>query len=154
ADLLRSVQKALGRKKEAQESPNEFQKSSDSSKYYGPINHSVEGKNQEVSVLHVYRALDEYAKKGLADTFARLLAEQILKPNVIFMLKNVHYINNVGLNFLIDGAATLQSRGHTVVLTHLSDPVHKYLKMLGYLDYFKVIPNTQDAIQQMEFSTR
>ncbi|MCR9144078.1 MAG: response regulator [bacterium] len=158
-DLLRSVQKALSRKKEAgadgqAAATSGSQNSADSSKYYGPINHSIEGPESNVSVLNVYRALDEYAKKSLSDTFSRLLAEQVLKTNVLFVLKNVHYINNVGLNFLIESHATLKSRGHSVILSHLSDPVYKYLKMLGYIDYFKVIPNTQDAINQFQYSTR
>ena len=154
AELLASVRRALARTRktspEDEATPNKL----DDSKYYGPIHHSIEGDRSIVSVLYVYKALDEYTKKSLADTISKLQGEQSLKTNVLVILKHVHYINNVGLNFLIDTHAALKARGHYVVLSHLSDPVQKYLKMLGYTDYFRIIPNQRDAIQQLERATR
>lgn len=62
------------------------------------------------------------------------------------MMSHVLYINNVGLNLLLETFDRWKSQGKQVVFTQLSDPVHRYLKMLGYVGYFPVVANVEEAV--------
>ena len=145
ADLLRSVHNALKRKQEVAAGP--VVEKEDNSTYHGPIRHSKEGENGEISVIHIYRALDEYAKKKLSESVEQLLAERALQRQVVVVLKHANYINNIGLNFLIETDSMLKARGHRVVYSNMNEPVFKYIKMLGYDDYFRITSSKQEAIQ-------
>ena len=60
------------------------------------------------------------------------------KSHNIFFLKNVKYINNIGLNLLITLNDFIIEKGYVLYLCSLSQQVDFYLRSLGYLDYFNV----------------
>lgn len=140
--LIETIEKALNRG--SGDVPRE------ESTFYGPLRHSREGENQSVSVLEIYRSLDEYSKPQLQKAFHSLMTEKGLRRQVLFVLKHVSYINNVGLNFLVDMHSDFEHQGHSVLFTHLSDPVQKYLNMLGYTDFFPIVHNYHDALARLE----
>ena len=142
-NLIETIEKALSRGSGG-DAPRE------ESTFYGPLRHSREGANQAVSVLEIYRSLDEYSKPQLQKAFHALMTEKGLQRQVLFVLKHVSYINNVGLNFLVDMHSDFERQGHSVLFTHLSDPVQKYLNMLGYTDFFPIVHNYHDALARLE----
>ena len=144
-ELLTCIGQALKRRREVMQ-PEEVQEEQRSSRYLGPVNHVELGREKEISGIYLYKALDEYSKKRLTSAFERLLQDRSLKSKIVLVFSNVNYINNVGLNYLIELCDRLKSRGHSVVLAHLTQPVHDYLKLLGYLDYFRVELNVRDAV--------
>lgn len=147
-ELLTCIGQALKRRRELTQ-PEVVEAEQRSSRYLGPVNHVELGPRKDISGVYLYKSLDEYSKKRLASAFDRLLHERVLKSKIVLVFTNVNYINNVGLNYLIDLCRQLQGRGHSVVLAHLTQPVHDYLKLLGYLDYFRVEPNIQDAVHTL-----
>ena len=117
------------------------------SRYYGPVKHVIMGELKDISVIHIYKSLDEHSKSAIALVFHRMMMEGLLKKKVIFSLKHVPYMNNVGLNLLIDLRNELDNRGYNLIMTNLSDPVYKYMYGLGYCEYFEVGRSFRDAIE-------
>lgn len=140
--LLETIETALSRR-------NRHVKSEDST-FYGSLRHSMEGAERGISVIELYRALDEYTRPQIQKAFDLLVTEKGLQRQVLFVLKHVTYINNVGLNFLVDLHSDLENRNHDVTFTHLSDPVQKYLNRLGYSEFFPIIHNYADALNKLE----
>lgn len=141
-NLLGNIESALDKKK-ANEKGNELQ-------LLGALSHSYVSDNPRISHLIAYRALDEYSKTKILQAFYKLLDGGTLSNKVILSLKQVTYINNVGLNTLVEINQKMKERGHTFVMAELADSVITYLKYLGYYDYFHVSPNLKDAIERVE----
>lgn len=98
-----------------------------------------------VQVVHFNRPLDEFSIKAFSQSLGQLQAT--LGERVVLVLRNVSYINSVGLNFLLEYLQRFKSGGRRIVLANISDPVHRYLKLLGYLDYLPVVPTIAAALE-------
>ncbi len=98
----------------------------------------IDGRTGEISVLHFNTSLDEFNAPRVSDAFRQLLRDGTLRYDVIFLLSEVKYINNVGLNLLIELHDRLASERRRVVLCEPSEPVDGYLRTLGYNGYFKM----------------
>lgn len=139
ADLLSTIELALTRR--------EPEKANSSSGIgVGPVYCVRSEHNPAVTVLELNRPLDEFSQRPFESAIRRLLADGEIQNFVILGLRNVTYINNVGLNFLLSTYKDLKASGRKVVLTQISDTVYKYLKVLGYLDYFPNTLTMQDAL--------
>jgi len=142
SELLQTVNLALHRQTSTVTSINQ------NGKGIGPVYCSRSDDAPSVTILELNRPLDEYSQKSFEIALNRLLTDGEIQKNVIVGLKNVTYINNVGMNYLLSTYNSLKTRGHSIVLTQLSDPVYKYLKLLGYLEYF---PNTMTLKDALSF---
>lgn len=112
----------------------------------GPISVSRAGDRGEVTQLHLLRSLDEFSRSKIQQAFVRLLDTHEIQTSVLISLKAVKYINNVGLNLLVEIADQLKKRGHAWVLTELNEPIVAYLKRLGYYDFFPISLHYGDAL--------
>lgn len=143
-ELLKVMESALRRSDDLRNAA--LREAGESTNAYGFVLHSSFKEYPNVSVLHINSPLDERAAPRLENAFARMANDGILKNNALLSFKNVEYVNNVGLNYLIELDKSLMDKGHRVVFTQLSHKMHKYLGMLGYLDYFKIVPNYDEAV--------
>lgn len=142
ADLLKTLELALKRHEELAATKNE----TESGRGVGPIFCSRYSEDPSITVLELNRPLDEYSEKAFESAIHRLMTDGEIQKSIALGLRNVTYINNVGLNFLLRAFTDWKATGYTVVLTHLSGPVYKYLKMLGYLEYFPNTLTVQDSL--------
>jgi anti-anti-sigma factor len=114
----------------------------------GPIAHTHSPQFPDTSILLLYRSLDENAERNFALPLKRMMREGGIKRNVVLNLSSVRYINNIGLNHLAEAYKRLTAEGHSVILTDLQDQVYRYLKMLGYIDYFQVTGTVNQAFSK------
>lgn len=113
----------------------------------GPIRFSQPENQRDVAILYFLRPLDQMAQAAYEVAFNRLDTEGRLTRKIIVNLSNVNYINNVGLNFLLDTFKKWQAQDKQVIFAELSETVHRYLKTLGYLDFFHVVSGVPEAVR-------
>lgn len=138
-DLLQTVTLCLRRFRSEPAGPVE------TGKDVGPV-HCTQSDQHPVTILEFNRPLDEFSQKSFDVALRRLAADGEIQKAVIIVMRNVPYMNNVGMNFLLSTYKDWKSKGCAIAFTHLSEPVHKYLKLLGYLDFFPTFLNTKDAL--------
>lgn len=98
-----------------------------------------------VSELTIYRPLDDSSERSLLSALRTMVHDGSLREICIFNLRYVDYINNIGLNHLIEAKSLLKQTNHRMVLVEVREQVHRYLKMLGYLEYFQVVGSMHEA---------
>ncbi len=103
---------------------------------------------EDITALYFATDLDEHTVNKYEVSIKQLLEQQSLKKNLVLVLKHVRYINNIGLDFLINLKELVKKRGHSLFLCDLSQPVDFYLRSLGYIDYF-VVGNTVEQVAEM-----
>jgi len=140
-ELLTVISLALQRKEEADLPPTV--------NAYGPIVHTLTGQEKGISLLEINCGLDERSRGRLENALSTLIQEGTMKKKVIVSFRNSDYINNVGLNFLIDMDKRFKQTGHSLVLTQVPRKILDYLKMLGYTQYFRVILNLDEALMEL-----
>lgn len=145
-DLLETVRAAIARTRES--APSTVK----DGRGVGPVYCTRAAGNPGVSVLEFNRPLDEHSSKAFDAAIRRFVSEGEIQAKVVIVLRNVTYMNNIGMNFLLSTFDDWKGQGRRVVMTQLSDPVYKYLKILGYLDYFPNAPTVQDALDLMQKS--
>jgi anti-anti-sigma factor len=91
-----------------------------------------------ITVLYFNNDLDELTSGKYEGFIQKMINERSSKKNLVFILKAVKYINNIGLNFLIKINDFIKNKGYRLHLCSLSPQVDLYLRSLGYLDYFNV----------------
>ena len=101
---------------------------------------------REASVLYLLAPLDTVQRQRTMQEFQKLIEQRQLAPLVVLSLGRVDYINNVGLNTLLEIHKQLQETGHTVSLVQLSPRVFTYLKTLGYHEAFHIAQSVESAI--------
>ncbi|MBE7440290.1 MAG: response regulator [Spirochaetales bacterium] len=116
---------------------------------HGPMSHSLVGLEKTISLLEIRCGLDERSRGRLEGSLGALMQENALMRKIIVSLKYSDYINNVGLNFLIDTEKRFRERGYVLVLSQVSRKIQDYLRMLGYMQYFRVIANLDEAIAEL-----
>ncbi|MBE7436942.1 MAG: response regulator [Spirochaetales bacterium] len=99
----------------------------------------------DVQVVHFNRPLDEYSIKAFTQSLAQLTPT--FSRRLIFVLRNVSYINSVGLNFLLEFLQRIKASKRQAVLASVSEPVYRYLKLLGYLDHLSVVPTVEAGLE-------
>lgn len=141
AELMQVLQAAL---KRAEISDNE---DGDELKSFGPILHQLVGKDNSISLIRFNGALEQRNLSRVSNGISKIKSEGILKKRVIFTFSDVDYINNVGLNFLVDLWNRLQAEGFKLVFAQPSSTVRSYLNTLGYLKYFSFVNTLEEAIE-------
>jgi anti-anti-sigma factor len=111
--------------------------------------HEIVDIGDEVTVLYLAEDLDEYSASKYELYIKKLVDERSVKKNVVLFLKNVRYINNMGLNFLIRLDGVLKQRGYALYLCEPSQVVDNYLRSLGYLDYFAVDHSVDNIVDRV-----
>lgn len=144
-DLLRTIDLALRRRAQATSNSMNGSENDQAGRGVGPIYCTRSKQNAEIVVLELNRPLDEHSQRAFESALRRLVGDGEIGKRVIFVLKNVNYINNVGLAFILNLYEEWKRRGIRIAFAQISDPVYKYLKMLGYLDYFPNFLNSEDA---------
>lgn len=145
SDLLNSINRAL---REAMAQPENDEPAS--ARWHGSLAHGMAGDNDEISVLSLYRSLDENSERNFSQHVRKLQREDGLRQKIILNLANCRYINNVGLAHLLEFYKKLRSEGKSVVIAEVQDSVYRYLKMLGYTDYFPIVASQQQAIERLK----
>jgi len=145
-DLLESVRLAIQRA--AKDSDSTFDSSAeDGNLWVGSTSHNAPAGTIDVSVVTLFRPLDEKSDRSFVSAVKRLMTDGTLRKRCVLSLKNVNYINNMGLNNLLEVDSLLKSNGNLFILAELQEPVYRYLKMLGYLDYFINKPTLATALE-------
>jgi len=103
-----------------------------------------------ISVFYMIEDMDEHSALRYDTYFKKIISDHVLTKNVVLFLKNVKYINNMGLNFLISLNDQLIKRESRLYLCALSQQVDFYLRSLGYLDYFKVEANVNNIVEHIQ----
>lgn len=104
-----------------------------------------------VSILYFNVNLDEYSQERYAAEFHDLLMDGHLREYVIFNMRNVMYINNIGLNFLITVKESLNERGHKIYTCNVQNPVQNYLSTLGYSSFFNVETSIEAIVEKIRY---
>ncbi len=112
----------------------------------GPVYLHTNQDNPGISICEFNRPLDEYSQKAFEAALRRIQTDGDLLPRVVIVLRNVSYINSVGLGFLLALYEDWKTK-HRLVFTQLSDPVYRYFKTLGYLDYLPTAPTLPEALE-------
>lgn len=112
----------------------------------GPIGHTRPSGHSNVSILEMNRPLDANSERNFAPMIRRLLTERDLQKHIVVNFKNVPYINNMGLNYLLDMFDQLKATASDVFFTGFQEPVYRYLKTLGYLDFFPYVSSLEKAL--------
>jgi anti-anti-sigma factor len=100
-----------------------------------------------ITVLYLNEDMDEYSVNKYDAYIKNMLSESSIKKNLVLFFKSVKYINNMGLNYLINLNDFLKQKGFNLFLCALSQQVDFYLRSLGYLDYFN-IESSVDSIAE------
>lgn len=143
-DLLASIELALQRTRAGFIDAAELPKSD--GRIVGPLYIRTPDDSPTVVILSPNRSMDQHSLTAYESAFRRLEEEGLLTRGVVVMLKNVTYINNIGLNLLLQTYDRWKEQGRRIVFTHLSDPVHRYLKMLGYVEYFPIMGSVEECV--------
>lgn len=143
-DLLSSIKLALEQYDRENASPEEVLP--DAGRVVGPVVAKKLDERPNIVILSLSRPLDQHSMQAYEAAFRRLSEEGEITNSIVVMMSHVLYINNVGLNLLLETFDRWKSQGKQVVFTQLSDPVHRYLKMLGYVGYFPVVANVEEAV--------
>lgn len=131
-----AIQKTLGSSKLAQ-----------SAQTSAAIHHRVHEKNGDVSVVYFNKDLDEYNAPIFYKTIKSLLNDGDLKTYTVFDVDNVNYINNIGLNFLIDIKDTIEQTGRRfLIILGQNNQVLTYIKTLGYHTFLNLERNIDDVL--------
>lgn len=144
-ELLKTLQAALARAKESL-APRSTE---DDVRAVGPLTHKLVGPQKDLSLVQVGGPLDERTQRRIDDAFRKMLDQDVIGKRVAISCVNVTYINNVGLNMLVEVHKNLINRGREVVFTQLSDKMYQYVKMLGYLDHFRVTQNLNESLERL-----
>jgi len=143
-DLIKTIRLALERKAAA-ENPDPVE----IGRIIGPVYASRLPDFPTIAVLAFNRPLDEHGQRAYESAINQLENEGDPLRKIVVVMRNVMYINNVGLNFLLDTFKRWQSQHRQVVFAQLSDPVFRYLRTLGYLDFFPVMPTVTEAVESL-----
>lgn len=111
--------------------------------------HDISGINRNVSLIKINRELDDTNVHALRRQFRDLRHQGVFYSDVVFDLDRVSYINNVGLNLMIDMQKSLQSM-HEVWWCGLHENVSSYLRTLGYHTYFRLAVDLESALREIE----
>ncbi len=136
-ELLQVIQLALAPRTTATPEPM-------SGRGLGPVFCASPAEHPGTSVVYLNRPLDEHSVKAFDSALRQLRLEGAFQKRVVLALRNVSYINSVGLNFLLETLESWKQSGVRFALVEISDPVYRYLKLLGYLDY---VPNATTISQ-------
>jgi len=113
------------------------------------ITHHEIDRGKKISILYFNRNLDEYTAETYRITFMNYLNASYLSDNIIIDLKNAKYINNVGLNLLINVADLLNERKKNFFMCNPANAVLHYINTLGYGGYLKLEIVQEDAIAKI-----
>ncbi|MCE9596767.1 MAG: STAS domain-containing protein [Spirochaetia bacterium] len=140
-DLLTTIKMALSSTKSEDTTETN---ANDSGKLVGPlyIRHQ-----SGVAIVSFIRPLDQFSVQAYENAVKKLTEDGDLSGGVVLVLKDVTYINNIGLNFLLDISNRWKAANHKICFTQLSDPVQRYLRMLGYAEYFPIAFTLDEAVQ-------
>ena len=105
--------------------------------------------DENIMVLYFSSDLDENTSSKYDTYIKKLITEKTAKKNLIFVLKGVRYINNIGLNLLINLNDFMKEKGYTLFLCSLSQQVDFYLRSLGYLNYFNVDNSVESIVERI-----
>lgn len=139
-ELVRTIHLALQRKSAAA-----LPEPADHGRVLGPIYASTKPEYPGLTILAFNKPLDQYHLLAYEAAFKRLESDGARLQKLVVVLKEVEYINNVGLNFLVEKFKEWSEQHRMVVLAQISDPVQTYLKRLGYLDQFPHAPTVAQA---------
>jgi len=128
---------------------NQKEKHMSSVLYHRPVEN-----NNDVSVLYFNKDLDEQMSERFTRYIYELLNEQTLRRVVIFQLENSKYINNIGLNFLIEMKKLFASSGRPLYLCFLGEQVSTYIRTLGYDKLFDIETNIGAVLERVKSSGR
>ncbi|PKL15549.1 MAG: hypothetical protein CVV49_20845, partial [Spirochaetae bacterium HGW-Spirochaetae-5] len=103
--------------------------------------------NNDVSIIFFNKDLDENTKDRFIIYINQLMNESELRKVVIFQLENARYINNIGLNFLIEMHKMLTESGKKIFLCAVGGQVSTYLKTLGYYNFFNIETNVGAVLE-------
>lgn len=103
----------------------------------------------DIMVLYFSSDLDENTASKYDTYIKKLINERTAKKNLVFFMKNVKYINNVGLNLLISLNDFMKEKGYTLFLCGLSQQVDFYLRSLGYLNYFNFDNSIESIVERV-----
>jgi DNA-binding response OmpR family regulator len=115
------------------------------------ITHEEIDAKTPISVLFFNADLDEYANEKFIAEYNDLLIDGKFNTVVVFNLKFVKYINNIGLNLLIHLKESLLERNHKFFMCNLQKPVMNYLNTLGYINYFNVEIGLESIVEKINY---
>ncbi len=142
-DLLRTLKRALTPPETEAETPPE-------TRNLGSIKHETFAEPHNCSIISYYQALDASSENTLVQPLRRLLREGVLRKTCILRLADTGYINNIGLNQLLEIQRMLQQDGHNLILVEIPEAVRRYLNLLGYLDFFSTAGSAQEALVSLQ----
>lgn len=98
-----------------------------------------------VTVISIGGSLDAET----APKFAEKLNGEIGKGSVkiVCNLDKLDYIASAGLGVLISANETLSKKGGEIRLSQVNDKIKKVLKMLGFIDLFKLFDSDEAAVK-------
>ncbi len=123
-------------------------------RFASAIYHRYMENNNDVSILFFNKDLDESTNKKFTRYIDELMSKDELRGVIIFQLENARYINNIGLNFLIETQKILTESGKKLFLCNAGEQVSTYLKTLGYYNFFNIETNTVAVLENIRLNNK
>ncbi len=98
----------------------------------------------DVSIVTVSGDLDARTLPDANEKLDSLL--KVLRVRLVFDLSGMEIVTSTGVSFLIDAARRTRELGGDVVLSNPTRLLQGTLKSLKIADYFKVFPNSKEAV--------
>lgn len=110
------------------------------------LGHELTGPRDSISLLTILHPIDEKNRQYLQKELDHFRSNAILRDRIVIDLQPMTYINNVGLNVLIEIHDQCKREGTRLVFTQVPEKVLQYFKYLGYHQYFTIEPLMADAL--------
>jgi len=104
-------------------------------------------KQNEVQVLEVRNLLNEFANKEILQAVQSKIDEGF--SNFVVDLKQIPFMNSVGLNFLIMLRARSNDKGGHVAVANVSTKVMELLEMTKLRPVFQVSNSVDEAVASL-----
>ncbi|MCE9599573.1 MAG: response regulator [Spirochaetia bacterium] len=111
------------------------------------LGHEFTGNRDSISLLTILHPIDEQNRQYFQKELEHFRSNAILRDRIVVNLQPMNYINNVGLNVLIDLHDQCKREGSYLIFTQVTDKVLQYLKYLGYNEYFTIEQSLPDALK-------
>lgn len=104
-------------------------------------------KQDNVQVLEVRNLLNEFANKEILRAVQSKMDEGF--SNFVVDLRQIHFMNSVGLNFLIMLKARSNDKGGQIAVANASAKVMELLEMTKLLPVFQVNNTVEEAVASL-----
>ena len=113
------------------------------------LGYNIETINNSTIIFHLEGQILEHIETiNLLHEVEKAIEEN--KTHIICNLKELQYLNSVGLNLLIKVLTKIRNNGGELIITNVSPKIEKLLVITKLNSIFKIFPTIDDAINSLK----